>query len=203
MVMLCFQRLITNSVKMPVRKWIFSQNYQNPSNTVYRYRQDFLKFVWKGTWTGKAKIILKNNNIRRNLPTFKIYYETTIFKTMWVIGAYSVVQSCLTPWNPMDWSPPGSSVHRISQPRVSEGLPFPLQRSFPTQGLNSHLLCLLHGRQIFCCWTIWEALRVDANPQSRRDKLNLRQKYTQLIFNKSAKFTQWRKDKWYWDNEFS
>ena len=80
---LCFQGLVTNSVNMPVlHKWIFSQNYQNPSNTVYRYRQDFFKFIWKGTWTRKAKTILKNNNIKRNLPTFKTYYETTIFKTM-------------------------------------------------------------------------------------------------------------------------
>lgn len=45
---LCFQGLVTNSVNMPVlHKWIFSQNYKNPSNTVYRYRQDFLKFMWK------------------------------------------------------------------------------------------------------------------------------------------------------------
>ena len=100
---LCFQGFVTNSVKMPVlHKWVFSQNYQNLGNTVYRYRQDFLKFMWKGTWTGKAKTILKNNNIRKNLPTLKIYYGTTIFKTMWSIGAYSVVQSCLTTCHPMD-----------------------------------------------------------------------------------------------------
>ena len=31
-----------------------------------------------------------------------------------------VAQSCLTPHDPMDYSPPGSSVHGISQARVLE-----------------------------------------------------------------------------------
>jgi len=31
-----------------------------------------------------------------------------------------VTQSCLTPCNPMDCSPPGSSIHGISQARVLE-----------------------------------------------------------------------------------
>ena len=34
-------------------------------------------------------------------------------------------QSCPTLCDPMDCSPPGSSVHRILQARVLEGLPFP------------------------------------------------------------------------------
>ena len=31
-----------------------------------------------------------------------------------------LLQSCLTLYDPMDWGPPGSSVHRISQARVLE-----------------------------------------------------------------------------------
>ena len=34
-------------------------------------------------------------------------------------------QSCLTVCNPMDCSPPGSSVHEIFQARILEWLPFP------------------------------------------------------------------------------
>ena len=52
-------------------------------------------------------------------------------------------QSCPALCNPTDYSPPGSSVHGISQARIL-GRPFLLQRIFPTQGLNPCLLCLLH-----------------------------------------------------------
>ena len=56
-----------------------------------------------------------------------------------------VTQLCPTLWDPMDYSPPGSSVHGIFQARYWSGLPFPSWSIFPTQGLN---LCLLHCRQI-------------------------------------------------------
>ena len=47
--------------------------------------------------------------------------------------------------NSMDCSPPGSSVHGISQERIpGVGCHFLLQGIFPTQGSNPHLLCLLH-----------------------------------------------------------
>ena len=60
-----------------------------------------------------------------------------------------IAQSCPTLCNPMDWSPPGSSVHEISQSRILEYVlkeeSFLLQGIFLTQGSNS---CLLFGRQI-------------------------------------------------------
>ena len=40
----------------------------------------------------------------------------------------SVTQSCLTLCNPMDYSPPGSSVHGISQTRILEWVPIPFSR---------------------------------------------------------------------------
>ena len=39
-----------------------------------------------------------------------------------------VTQSCLTLCNPMDYSPPGSSVHGISQTRILEWVPIPFSR---------------------------------------------------------------------------
>ena len=54
-----------------------------------------------------------------------------------------LLQSCLTLWDPMDCSPPGSSVHGIFQARILEWVAI-LQRTFLTQGSNLHLLCLLH-----------------------------------------------------------
>ena len=52
-----------------------------------------------------------------------------------------VAQLCLTLCNPMDCSPPGSSVHGISQARILEWVAVPFSRGiFPTQGSNSWLL---------------------------------------------------------------
>ena len=62
-----------------------------------------------------------------------------------------ITQLCLTLCNPMDYSPPGSSVHGILQARIRSGLPFPSPGDLPnlrillTQGWN---LALLHCRQI-------------------------------------------------------
>ena len=57
-----------------------------------------------------------------------------------------VAQSCLTLWDPMDCSPPGSSVCRDSPGKnIGVGCHALLQRIFLTQGLNP---CLLHCRWI-------------------------------------------------------
>ena len=56
------------------------------------------------------------------------------------------IQSCLTLCDPMDYSPPGSSVHGIFQARILEWVAMASSRGiFPTQGLNPGLL---HSRQI-------------------------------------------------------
>ena len=55
------------------------------------------------------------------------------------------LQLCLTLCDPMDCSPPGSSVHGILQARILERVCHVLlQEIFPTQGLKPCLLCLLH-----------------------------------------------------------
>ena len=57
-----------------------------------------------------------------------------------------VVQSCLSLCNPMDCSPPGSSVHVDSLGKnTGVGCHALLQGIFPTQGSN---MGVLHGRQI-------------------------------------------------------
>ena len=43
----------------------------------------------------------------------------------------SVAQLCLTLFDPVDCSPPGSSVHGISQARYWSGLPFPRVGDLP------------------------------------------------------------------------
>ena len=46
-------------------------------------------------------------------------------------------QSCLTLCNPMDCSPPGFSVHGISQTRILEQLPFPTPGDLPNPGVET------------------------------------------------------------------
>ena len=48
----------------------------------------------------------------------------------------SVVQSRLILCNPMDYSPPGSSVHRILQARIFSGLPCPPPGDLPDPGME-------------------------------------------------------------------
>ena len=58
-----------------------------------------------------------------------------------------VAQSCPTPWDPMDYSPPGSAVHGILQARILEWVAISLSRGiFPTQRWN---LGLLHCGRLF------------------------------------------------------
>ena len=60
-------------------------------------------------------------------------------------AAAKLLQSCLTPSNPMDCSPPGPSVHGILQARTLEWVAISLSRgSSPPRDLNSCLLQLLH-----------------------------------------------------------
>ena len=73
-----------------------------------------------------------------------------------------VTQSCLTLCDPLDCSPPGSSVHGDSPGKnTGECCHALLQGIVPTQGLN---LVLLHCRQILCHLDHWESpLFISAN----------------------------------------
>ena len=48
-----------------------------------------------------------------------------------------VVQSCLTLYDPMDCSSPGSSVHGILQARILEWIAFPSPGDLPNLGIES------------------------------------------------------------------
>ena len=65
---------------------------------------------------------------------------------------------CLTLWNPVDCSPPGSSVHGDSPGKNTRvGCHTLLCEIFPNQGSNPHLLWLLHCQQILYHWATREA----------------------------------------------
>ena len=67
--------------------------------------------------------------------------ETLRHATMWLLLLLLfLAQSCLTLCEPLDCSPPGSSVHGILQARMLGWAAIPRQRIFPT-----------HGRTCFSC----------------------------------------------------
>ena len=78
---------------------------------------------------------------------FKIYP----YLSMCVLCVHA--QSCPNPCNPMDWSPPGSSVHWVSWARILEWVAISSSRgsSWPR-----HLLWLLHRRWILYHWATGE-----------------------------------------------
>ena len=47
-----------------------------------------------------------------------------------------VTQLCLTLCEPMDYSPPGSSVHEIFQIRILEWVSIPFSRDLPNPGIE-------------------------------------------------------------------
>ena len=80
--------------------------------------------VGKGTnsWTIK-RFQLKNRNLKID-----------VIRDIWIVKVV-ITQSCLTLCDPMNCSPPGSSVHRIFQARVLEWVAIPVSTgSFRPRG---------------------------------------------------------------------
>ena len=66
-----------------------------------------------------------------------------------------VAQLCPTLCNPMDWSPPGSSVHGISQARILEWVAMPSSRGSSWPRDRTYVSCIT-GR-FFTLWATWGA----------------------------------------------
>ena len=72
-----------------------------------------------------------------------------------------VAQSCRTLCDPMDCSPPGSSVHGISQARMLEWVAMPCSRASSLPRDRTWISCVLCiGSWILYHWVTWEALFV-------------------------------------------
>ena len=69
-----------------------------------------------------------------------------------------VAQLCLTLRDPMEWSPPGSSVHGILQARILEWITMPSSRGSSQPRDGTHVSCISSiGRQVFSHSATWEA----------------------------------------------
>ena len=78
---------------------------------------------------------------------YMLYTHTHTYK---ILGMHAKsLQSCQTLYDPMNCSPPGSSVHGDSPGKnTGVGCHPLLQGIFPTQGLNPRLLSLLHQQAV-------------------------------------------------------
>ena len=103
-----------------------------------------------------------------------------------------VAQSCLTLCDPMDCSPPVSSVHGIFQARILEwGLPFLLPQDLPNPGIKPVSLPS-------------PALQADSLPQSHsgRGSTNLKISLVILIKKKRARKENYQYQKWKTDYHY-
>ena len=84
-------------------------------------------------------IHVHNHTYTQSLKVFSFQLSTS------AAAAAKSPDSCPTLCNPMDCSPPNSSVHGIFHARTLEWVAMPSSRGiFPIQVLNPHLLCRLH-----------------------------------------------------------
>ena len=69
-----------------------------------------------------------------------------------------VAQLCPTLCDPMDWNPPGSSVHGILQARILEWVAISSSKESSQPRDQTHVSCVscIAGR-FFTQWAIWEA----------------------------------------------
>ena len=85
-------------------------------------------------------------------------YKSTYPATYLMCALYSVAESCQTLCDPMDCSPPGSTVHRIIQARIPDWVAMPSSRgsSQPRdQTCTSCVSCIIGG--FFTHGATWEA----------------------------------------------
>ena len=97
-------------------------------------------FLLQGIFTqGSIPCLLTSPALVVGFFTTSATWEAHIYICVYI--HMLVAQSCLTLCNPMDCSPPGSSVHEIFQARILEWVAISFSRGiFPTQGSNPGFL---------------------------------------------------------------
>ena len=66
-----------------------------------------------------------------------IYWALIVGQALWACLYAKLIQLCPTPCDPMDYSPPGSSVHGILQARILEWVALPSWGDLPDSGIES------------------------------------------------------------------
>ena len=90
----------------------------------------------------------------------KCIINKCMYKIIGLFFCCSVIQSCLTLYDPINCSPPGSSLHEIFQARILEQVVISSSRSvwFRDHTCARCVSCI--GGQILYHWTTWEVPKV-------------------------------------------
>ena len=125
--------------------------------------------IWKAMWEGKThacplkwlpthKLIPTSGHHLRFMsvksPSLPYTIPDVLSLTWWSTSACmntKWLQSCLTLWDPMDCSPPGSSVHGILQARILEWAAISFSKGFPNPGIEPvSLISPASAGRFFC-----------------------------------------------------
>ena len=108
-----------------------------------------LHILLKSQWIVNVKVSFWTQYYSTDLCLLLGQYHSLDF-------SYLVAKSCLTLHNLMDYSPPGSSVHGLSQAGVLEWAAISLSRgaSWPRDGTRVSFT----GRWVLCCWAAWSSV---------------------------------------------
>ena len=108
-----------------------------------------MKFLYRMIpW--QFRIIIQDSILFLNLPK-----DMGKKKMFWLSFWCIVAQSCQILCDPMDYSPPGSSVHRILQGRILEWFAMPFSRG-SSQPRDWTWVSHIAGK-LFTVWAPWEA----------------------------------------------
>ena len=109
---------------------------------------------------------------------------------------YSVAKSRSTLCNPMECSPPGSSVHGNSQGRILVWVVISFSRASSRARDQTHLSCI--GMQILYCWATREAPREDLvigkspSDDGRLCHKRLCSEHCSLLLQANRNFSRWK-----------
>ena len=108
---------------------------------------------------------MRSQKVRHNLVTEQqrvnwmvLIYDIVCVCVCVCVHVYSVIQSCLTLCDPMDCSPPGSSVHGIIPVRILEWTAMPSSRGSSQPRDRTQSPALAGG--LFTVWATWEAIYI-------------------------------------------
>ena len=148
-------------------KFSFLQNLQNPaySDSVWKdapfprcllLSETFKNHIFKNVNPPNSCVLLLTGEVMRIkiVPTSRFLWDSFHL----VYEAYCccslVAKSCLTLCDPMDYSPPGSSVHGILQASILEWAAMPSSRGSSQPRDQTQVSCF--GRQILYHWVTRE-----------------------------------------------
>ena len=95
----------------------------------------------------RVKFKLCKRNLHKNSGTILSFFA---------LRCCLVIKSCRTLWDPMDCSPPGSSVHGIFQTRILEWVAISSSKGFSQPRDQTQVFCI--DRHILYHWATREAL---------------------------------------------